>query len=139
MLEKIPSARDPWVILEQTPGMVMDPQNVGGNQSGQQSSFLAHSSSSNQIWNIDGATITDMVAGGSPTYYDIDSFEEIQIQIGGADASTATRTSRSSTSAWTRSCSSATCGSCRLRSLFSGSRFSVRVPYVLGFPRTKEP
>ncbi|HEX2456709.1 MAG TPA: carboxypeptidase regulatory-like domain-containing protein [Vicinamibacterales bacterium] len=88
MLEKIPSARDPWVILEQTPGMVMDRQNVGGNQSGQQSSFLAHGSSSNQIWNIDGATITDMAAGGSPTYYDFDSFEEIQIQTGGADAST---------------------------------------------------
>ncbi len=38
-LENIPSARDPWVILEQTPGMVMDRQNVGGNESGQQSSF----------------------------------------------------------------------------------------------------
>ena len=88
MLEKIPSARDPWVILEQTPGMVMDRQNVGGNQSGQQSSFLAHGSSANQMWNIDGATITDMAAGGSPTYYDFDSFEEIQIQTGGSDAST---------------------------------------------------
>lgn len=30
LLEKIPSARDPWVILEQTPGMVMSVQNVGG-------------------------------------------------------------------------------------------------------------
>jgi hypothetical protein len=88
MLEKIPSARDPWVILEQTPGMVMDRQNVGGNQSGQQSSFLAHGSSTNQMWNIDGATITDMAAGGSPAYYDFDSFEEIQIQTGGSDAST---------------------------------------------------
>src|SRR5262245_55515852 len=27
LLEAIPSARDPWVILEQTPGMVMDRQN----------------------------------------------------------------------------------------------------------------
>lgn len=34
MLENIPSARDPWVIIEQVPGMVMDRQNVGGNQSG---------------------------------------------------------------------------------------------------------
>src|SRR5262245_10243496 len=30
MLENIPSARDPWVIIEQVPGMVMDRQNVGG-------------------------------------------------------------------------------------------------------------
>ena len=87
LLEKIPSARDPWVILEQTPGMVMDRQNVGGNASGQQSSFLAHGSSSNQQWNLDGATVTDLASGGSPTYYDFDSFEEIQITTGGNDAS----------------------------------------------------
>jgi hypothetical protein len=31
LLENIPSARDPWVILEQTPGILMSGQNVGGN------------------------------------------------------------------------------------------------------------
>ena len=30
MLQKIPSARDPWVLMEMTPGMVMNAQNVGG-------------------------------------------------------------------------------------------------------------
>src|SRR5262249_28545984 len=30
-LDKIPSARDPWVILEQTPGVLMSGSNVGGN------------------------------------------------------------------------------------------------------------
>src|SRR5207244_3825586 len=35
-LEKIPNARDPWVIIEQTPGMIMSGVNVGGNLSGQQ-------------------------------------------------------------------------------------------------------
>src|SRR5207244_1476501 len=59
LLESIPSARDPWVIIEQTPGMVMDRQNVGGSASGQQASFGALGSSSNQTWNMDGATITD--------------------------------------------------------------------------------
>jgi hypothetical protein len=88
LLDNLPSARDPWVILEQTPGMVMDRQNVGGNQSGQQSSFVAHGSDRNQMWNLDGATITDMAAlGSSPGYYDFDSFEEIQITTGGNDAS----------------------------------------------------
>jgi hypothetical protein len=87
LLEAIPSARDPWVILEQTPGMVMSNQNVGGNQSGQQASFGAHGSTANQQWNLDGATITDMAAGSSPTYYDFDSFEEIQITTAGGDAS----------------------------------------------------
>src|SRR4026209_1818695 len=75
LLEAIPSARDPWVILEQTPGMVMSVQNVGGNISGQQASFGAHGSTSNQQWNLDGATITDMASSSSPGYFDFDSFE----------------------------------------------------------------
>ena len=87
LLEAIPSARDPWVILEQTPGMVMSVQNVGGNISGQQASFGAHGSTGNQQWNLDGATITDMASGSSPGYFDFDSFEEIQITTAGGDAS----------------------------------------------------
>lgn len=87
LLEAIPSARDPWVILEQTPGMVMSVQNVGGNRSGQQADFAAHGSSANQQWNMDGGTITDLAAGSSPTYFDFDSFEEIQITTAGGDAS----------------------------------------------------
>src|SRR5439155_11924109 len=87
LLEAIPSARDPWVILEQTPGMVMDRENVGGNQSGQQASYSAHGTSANQQWNMDVATITDMAAGSSPTYYDFDSVEEIQITTAGGEAS----------------------------------------------------
>lgn len=87
LLDAIPSARDPWVILEQTPGMVMSVQNVGGNASGQQASFGAHGSTSNQQWNLDGATITDMASSSSPGYFDFDSFEEIQITTAGGDAS----------------------------------------------------
>lgn len=86
-LDNLPSARDPWVIIEQTAGVVMDRQNVGGSESGQQSSFLVHGSSSNQQWNVNGATVTDMAAGSSPGYYDFDAFEEIQISTGGGDAS----------------------------------------------------
>jgi len=87
LLDAIPSARDPWVILEQTPGMVMDRENVGGNQSGQQSSFGAHGGTSNQQWNLDGGTVTDMASSSAPGYYDFDSFEEIQITTAGGDAS----------------------------------------------------
>jgi Carboxypeptidase regulatory-like domain len=87
-LEKIPNARDPWVIIEQTPGMIMSGANVGGNLSGQQTSFSAAGSGSNQQWNINGAVISDIASGNSsPTYYDFDSFEEIQITTAGADAS----------------------------------------------------
>ena len=88
MLEKIPNARDPWVIIEQTPGMVMSGVNVGGNLSGQQTQFNAMGSGTNQQWNINGAVVSDIASGNSsPTYYDFDSFEEIQVTTAGADAS----------------------------------------------------
>jgi len=87
MLERIPSARDPWVVLEQTPGIIMNQQNVGGNKSGQQSTFIAHGTGNNEVWNVDGGNITDMASSSSSLYFDFDAFEEIQIQTGGSDAS----------------------------------------------------
>lgn len=86
-LQSIPSARDPWVIIEQSAGVAMDRQNVGGSASGQQSNFVARGAAmSQQKWNLDGVDITDMSAtGGSPNYFDFDAFEEIQISTGGND------------------------------------------------------
>jgi len=87
MLQRIPSARDPWVVLEQTPGIIMNQQNVGGNKSGQQSTFVAHGTGNNEVWNVDGGNVTDMAASASSLYFDFDAFEEIQVQTGGSDAS----------------------------------------------------
>jgi len=86
-LQSIPSARDPWVIIEQSAGVAMDRQNVGGSASGQQSNFVARGAAmAQQKWNVDGVDVTDMNAtGGSPVYYDFDAFEEMQISTGGAD------------------------------------------------------
>src|SRR5438874_87293 len=57
-LEKVPTGRDPWVILQQTPGVLMDRLNFRGSESGQQSSYTAkgvggYLGRSNQINNID--------------------------------------------------------------------------------------
>ncbi|MFL6289894.1 MAG: sensor histidine kinase [Thermoanaerobaculia bacterium] len=38
-LEKIPTARDPWALLQSAPGVLTDRINVGGNESGQQSAY----------------------------------------------------------------------------------------------------
>jgi hypothetical protein len=86
-LQSIPSARDPWVIIEQAAGVAMDRQNVGGSASGQQSNFVARGAAMReQKWNLDGVDITDMSAtGSSPVYFDFDAFEEMQISAGGAD------------------------------------------------------
>ena len=93
MLENVPSSRDPWTVLSWVPGIAMDRINVGGTESGQQSTFSGHGSSGIQgqggsaQWSIDGVVITDMAAtGGSSTYYDFDSIEEMEVSTGGHDA-----------------------------------------------------
>src|SRR5262245_44501907 len=87
LLQSIPSARDPWVILQQTTGIAMDRENVGGNMSGQQSNYVSRGGNpTNNKWSVDGIDITDMAAtGASPTYYDFDAFEEMTINTGGVD------------------------------------------------------
>jgi hypothetical protein len=91
-LKNIPSGRDPWVILDQTPGVDLDRVNVGGSQSGQQSIYTARGGLTAQnSWSYDGVDISDPSAAGStPTYYDFDSFQEIQIITGGQDPAIAT-------------------------------------------------
>jgi hypothetical protein len=86
-LQSVPSARDPWVVLQTVPGVIVDRVNVGGAESGQQSNYQAKGAASgDNTWNIDGVAITDMAAlGSSPTYYDFDMFQEMQVTTGGAD------------------------------------------------------
>jgi carboxypeptidase family protein/TonB-dependent receptor-like protein len=87
LLQSIPSARDPWVILQQTAGIAMDRENIGGNMSGQQSNYASRGAGTfNNKWSLDGVDITDMAAtGASASYYDFDSFEEMTITTGGVD------------------------------------------------------
>ena len=91
-LQSIPSSRDPWVVLQTVPGIIVDRVNVGGAESGQQSSFQSRGSAgSENTFNIDGVAITDMSAlGSSSTYYDFDMFQEMQVTTGGADVTAAT-------------------------------------------------
>jgi hypothetical protein len=91
-LQSIPSARDPWVILQQTAGIAMDRENIGGNMSGQQSNYISRGANpTNNKWSLDGVDITDMSAtGASPSYYDFDAFQEMTINTGGVDVTQAT-------------------------------------------------
>ena len=91
-LQNIPSSRDPWVVLQTVPGVVVDRVNVGGSESGQQSNYIAKGAGTgDNTWYMDGIPITDMSAlGSSPSYYDFDMFQEMQVATGGADARQAT-------------------------------------------------
>jgi len=87
MIMRLPTARDPWVIMQLSPGMMIDRENVGGSDSGQQSGYFGHGSSSGDAtWNIDGANITDNSAlGAAPGYLNMAGFEEIMINYGNND------------------------------------------------------
>lgn len=93
VLQGLPTARDPWVILQMAPSVIVDRENVGGNESGQQSSYVARGANTynNNVWAMDGIVITDPAAiGASPSYYDFDAFEEMQISVGGNDVTVQT-------------------------------------------------
>ena len=87
MLNEIPTARDPWALMQHLPGVTIDRPNVGGSRSATQATFVARGDDgSNTSWNIDGVTITDAAAGGaSSTFFDFNAFEEVQFTTGGLD------------------------------------------------------
>jgi hypothetical protein len=86
-LQEVPSARDPWVILQQVPGISMGEENVGGSRSGMQTLFYSKGTDyESAVWNMDGIPITDQTSFGSSFYFDFDSFEEMNITTGGQDA-----------------------------------------------------
>ena len=87
MLNEIPTARDPWALMQHLPGVTIDRPNVGGSRSATQAVIAARGDDgSNTSWNIDGVTITDpAAAGASSTYFDFNAFEEVQFTTGGID------------------------------------------------------
>lgn len=91
-LQNLPSARDPWVVLELAPGVLIDRENIGGSESGQQSNFAGRGDSGNNAqWNLDGVNISDPAAvGASPMYWDFDMFEEMNIQTAANDVTAVT-------------------------------------------------
>ena len=87
-LEKIPSTRDPWAVMQQAPGVLTDRINVGGNLSGTQQFFTGAGTDKTQnAYYVDGGDITDRFGNGgfSSTYFDFDQFSEMQLHTGGSD------------------------------------------------------
>jgi hypothetical protein len=87
MIQSLPTARNPWTVMNLVPGMMMDREDVGGAESGQQSSMFGHGASDDDTtWNVDGANITDPSAiGAAPGYLNVNAYEELQITLGNND------------------------------------------------------
>lgn len=87
MLMDLPTARNPWVLMELMPGMLIDRVDVGGHEGGQQSAYYGHGSSSGDAtWTVDGGNITDMSAlGAAPAYLNASGYEEMEFTYGAND------------------------------------------------------
>ena len=86
-LESVPTAGDPWAMLNQAPGVMVDKIYVGGSRN-EQMFFTAPGVDRKQNdWLIDGVQITDMAAMSTPTYYDLEQFDQVELITGGNDIS----------------------------------------------------
>ncbi|MBU4267256.1 MAG: carboxypeptidase regulatory-like domain-containing protein [Acidobacteria bacterium] len=87
MIQSLPTARNPFTVMALAPGMMMDRVDIGGAESGQQSSFTSGGADGDDTtWNVDGANITDNSAiGAAPAYLNMNAYEEMQITVGAND------------------------------------------------------
>ena len=84
-LQTIPTSRDPWGLLTQTPGVTSNHIDVGGSHN-LQATFTAPGVDSTQNqWRFDGVDVGNVGIGQSGTYYNFDDFEQVEISTGGND------------------------------------------------------
>jgi hypothetical protein len=86
-LTNVPTSRDPFALVRTVPGVLLDRVNIGGNETGQAPTVVSKGTRpQDTVWTLDGVVITDMAAAGlSPTYFNFDNFEEIQVSTAGQD------------------------------------------------------
>ena len=97
-LQTIPSAREQWTLMEHSPGLQVDRENLAfsgrSGSDGHWSTYTAAGSDTKDtVWTYDGTEVTDISWFGgssSPIHYDFDAFDEVTISTGGNDPSIST-------------------------------------------------
>jgi hypothetical protein len=85
-LQALPTGRDIFSMFDKAPSVMVATQNVGGSNLGQQNTMISRGAAGGQTRSFSDGM--DMGTGGNlPTYLDFDSFDEVQINTGGADVS----------------------------------------------------
>ena len=86
ILQSLPSARDPFNVMKLAPGTGTYTEDVGGSEGGQAIIPSARGGFSTNLFVMDGMVINDAYyIGCNPTYFDFDTFDEINVTVGGAD------------------------------------------------------
>jgi hypothetical protein len=83
----IPRPSDPWSVLRDVPGVVVDRVNVGGSDTAQQSLLVSYGDpGTGAVWTLDGIDITDPAALGTTTVYpDMDALLGLEARTGAFD------------------------------------------------------
>ena len=88
MLSDIPSQRDIFALLAQTPGITMPRVDVGGNTAGTQSAYRVYGLSGQSITTVDGVNIT-VGSAGVGAYLDYGALAEAKVSGAGNSAEVA--------------------------------------------------
>ncbi|HET9705662.1 MAG TPA: carboxypeptidase regulatory-like domain-containing protein [Vicinamibacterales bacterium] len=86
LLTEIPNARDIWAAMSQAPGMQMNAFDVGGSNTGNQTTFRSYGMDTQNQTRMEGIDTTEGTAANAG-YFDFGSFEEFQVGGAGADSS----------------------------------------------------
>ena len=84
-LQTIPTSRDPWGLMSQTPGVNTNTVDVGGSRNFQATITGPGVQSQENQWRFDGVNVENFGGGESGTYYNFDDFEQVEISTGGND------------------------------------------------------
>lgn len=88
LLQTLPTARDPWVVLQLAPAVMIDRENVGGSESTGASVVIARGDSANgagNAWRLDGIDVTDVLDLGRPAIsFDLDALDAVAVTSGGS-------------------------------------------------------
>ncbi len=86
-LQSVPRPTDPWSILRDVPGVIVDRVNVGGSETAQQALLVSHGDpGSGAVWTIDGFDVTDPAALGSTSVFpDMDALEALEARTTSLD------------------------------------------------------
>ena len=87
---RVPRPADPWSVLRDVPGILVDRVDVGGSETAQQSLLVSRGDlGAGATWSIDGYDVTDPAAVGSTMVYpDMGALEGIETTAGSADVRT---------------------------------------------------
>lgn len=93
-LDTIPTTRNIYSLIDQTPGVDSNTYDVAGVEIANQASFFARGSDDiNVVWNYDGINVTSYTAAGAgdaERFYDFGTFDEVQITTAAGDVSVPT-------------------------------------------------